>query len=106
MTLLRIEDAERRGPYRPGVSHLWADEEGPPPPPPWGVEFGMGILDLRKPGENMQCGFRDEAQLRRWFSLPELYRLQLLGYRIVEVDAVRIVAESKHQVVFIRQEDA
>lgn len=102
MTLLRVEDAERRGPYRPGMSHLWSDEEGPPPPPTWGAEFGLGILRAVGKNENMQCGFRDEAQLRRWFTPTELYRLQLLGYRIVAVEAVRIVAESRNQVVFIR----
>jgi hypothetical protein len=51
----------------------------------------------------MQCGFRTETQLHRWFTPAELYRLQLLGYRIVEAEATRIIAESKHQVVFIRE---
>ena len=51
----------------------------------------------------MQCGFKTETQLRRWFTPAEIYKLQLLGYRIVEAEATRIIAESKHQVVFIRE---
>ena len=103
MKLFRIEDRERRGPYRPGCSALWSDIEGPPPPPPWAAEFGICILAQVQPGENMQCGFKTETQLRRWFTPAEIYKLQLLGYRIVEAEATRIIAESKHQVVFIRE---
>lgn len=101
--LYRIEDSEGRGPYRPGMSKKWADTEGPPPPPTWGEEFGTSLLALKRPGENMQCGFRTETQLHRWFTNTELYRLQLLGYRIVQVEAERILAESRNQVVFIRR---
>lgn len=53
--------------------------------------------------EHVGCGFRSLSQLYRWFTASEIYRMQLLGYRIVWLWVDRIAAESPDQVVFVRR---
>jgi hypothetical protein len=101
--ILRIQDAEGRGPYRPGMSQHWVDAEGPPPPPTWMEEFGPNIVNNCEPDECMGCGFRTLDQLFKWFTKTELQKMQALGYQLVVMWADRIVAESEHQVVFARK---
>lgn len=100
--ILRIQDAEGRGPYRPGMSKHWVDAEGPPPPPTWIQEFG----DVRSqcgPDECMGCGCRTLSQLFKWFTPTERVRLHALGYRLVVMWVDRIIVESPNQVVFARK---
>jgi len=101
--VFRVQDAEGRGPYRPGMSQHWVDSSGPPPPPTWMQEFG----DIRHhcgPNECMGCGCRDLTQLAKWFTPTEQRRLEALGYQIVSMWVDRIVAESENQVVFVRRQ--
>jgi hypothetical protein len=100
--ILRIQDAEGRGPYKPGMSRHWVDADGPPPPPTWMQEFG----DVRAqcaPDECMGCGCRSLEQLFKWFTPTERVRLRALGYSIVVMWVDRIIAESENQVVFARK---
>lgn len=100
--VLRIQDADGRGPYKPGFSGVWCDNFGAPPPPTWMQEF-PGLL--RRMNENAHYGAacRSVEQIRKWFTPTELLRLHLLGYRLVAMEADRILAESKNQIVFMRR---
>jgi len=99
--IFRIQDAEGRGPYKPGMSQHWVDDEGPPPPPTWMQEFG-DVTPQLLPHEHVGCGCVSLDQLFRWFTPTELQRLHRLGYRLVVIWADRILAESVNQVVFTR----
>jgi hypothetical protein len=98
----RVQDAEGRGPYRPGFSKKWLDED-----PralgllPWFEEFGTRILIGT---EGMHCGSacRSLEQLERWFSPSEIRKLRRFGYSPVSMIADRILAESDIQLVFAR----
>jgi len=66
-------------------------------------EFGTKILKKIPNGCHRGCGFHSLKQLERWFTPVELDRLSLLGYRVVRLDNVRVLARSKHQLIFIRK---
>jgi hypothetical protein len=101
--LYRVEDKERRGPYRPGFSQKWVSDRDHPAP--FFVELGISpdqIRQLFKPNESGQCGCISMDQLRLWFDCAETRRLKKLGYRIVQVVPKRIIAITDTQVVFVR----
>ena len=100
--IYRIQDTDGRGPYKPGFSRQWVSKRGPIPPPTWMEEFGTELFDQIKPGEHLGCGCRSMEQINKWFMREEIDRLRLLGYSIVKMRADRILAESKHQIVFAR----
>ena len=101
----RIQDGAGRGPYRPGTSHLWTDDDHWRNPPFY-TELGWQSAEIStkfKHGENGGCGFRSIEQLNRWFSPAEQRKLAERGYVIVQMTADRIVAETRTQVVFARK---
>lgn len=98
--IFRIQDADGRGPYKPGFSHRWVDQRADDTHrPPYFVEFPH-ISRLLLPGWHYGCGFRTARQLHRWFSQAEVGRLKKLGYDVVLLDVDRIIAESDNQLVF------
>lgn len=102
--VFRWQDAEGRGPYRPGMSRYWADEDQQASNPPMFIEFGADVVRHGRPGEAMGCGFRSPEQMHRWFTRDEQDRMRLLGYRFGAMKVDRIVAESDRQVVFARRQ--
>lgn len=100
--ILRIQDAEGRGPYKPGMSSRWTDDHGDPPPPTWMEEFG-DITRQCADDEYLGCGCRTLDQLFKWFTPTERVRLRRLGYQIVVMWADRVIAESVNQIVFARK---
>jgi hypothetical protein len=102
MRVYRVQDAEGRGPYRPGMSSRWVDKNDELPPPDWITEFGAAIMKDRRPDEFVGCGVRDLDQLSKWFSPTEMPRLRALGYRLVAMNIDRILAQSTNQIVFAR----
>ena len=99
----RVQDRTGRGPFRPGFSHLWVDDERTSCPPSFIEEFGAEIISKMTPGYAYGCGVRQRAQVDNWFSPTEIIRLRMLGYAIVKLDVDVILAESAHQVVFGRR---
>lgn len=100
--LFRVQDISGRGPYRPGFSQFWIDDEGPSNPP-WWVEMGWTIEQaLQKTDGEMfgGCAFASLEQLEKWFTLSERTKLDGFGYLIVRFRPDRIVAETPRQVVF------
>lgn len=103
MRVYRVQDAEGRGPYRPGMSVRWVDDTDVPPPPTWIAEFGEQVRQQLRPDEYVGCGVRSLAQLAKWFSRTEMPRLRALGYQLVTLHVDRILGESPNQVVFARR---
>jgi hypothetical protein len=101
--IYRWQDAEGRGPYRPGVSRYWADEDQQANNPPMYIEFGADVVHRAPPGHAMGCGFRSIEQMQRWFSRDEQVRMRLLGYEFGSMEVDRVVAESDRQLVFSRR---
>lgn len=100
----RVQDRDGRGPWRPGLSHKWADKDfapGQQAMPTWHAEFGEDVIERRGlPGEHYGSAVRSIKDLSKWFSDAELERLRALGFQVVSIGPVRILAESKNQVVF------
>lgn len=102
MTLYRVQDAEGRGPFRPGFSRSWRDEHGPSLPPIYD-ELGIAFDKLRTLvpfGMAAGCACRSMEELRRWFSRAELRRLARHGYSVVAFEPDHILAETPTQVLF------
>jgi hypothetical protein len=104
-TILRVQDEEGRGPWRPGFSRLWVrDRADHDALIPWPQQFGMGIIQRsdRHAGSHFGCGCRTVEQLQRWFTAAEYETLTRYGYQAVRLDVDRILAESDIQLVFQR----
>lgn len=103
--LWRIEDAEGRGPFRPGFSREWRSPVGLDLPPPW-YEAGISVSEFQElfsDGYRGGCACRTKAQLHRWFNFRERGRLKKLGFRTVCFVPDRILLETPTQVVFERR---
>lgn len=63
----------------------------------------MHVIQKALYGQAVGCGFRDTAQLKRWFAgKNELHTLLKMGYSIVKMDVDAILGESAIQLVFAR----
>lgn len=109
--IYRIQDADGRGPYKPGMSYKWIDKDENhykgkfTDLPPFMDEFGYGVIDemkhiMRVNGGAFGCGFLNMEQLHNWFSPTELEKLAALGYKIVKISAKKILRSSDRQTVF------
>lgn len=100
--IYRVQDAQGRGPWKPGLSHKWvedrADHENLVP---WINEFGA-IHKKAIYGMSIGCGCLTLEQLRRWFTPSEYRTLKGLGYAAVTMIPGSILAQSKIQCVFQR----
>ena len=97
----RVQHTDGRGPYRPGFSRQWADDDGPILPT-FMQEFGDIHLKMDARDAN-GCAFRSIEQLLAWFTPKERKSLRLLGFSVVKMKADRIIAESDHQLVIARR---
>jgi len=105
--IYRVQDKEGRGPFRPGMSARWVQEDGPDQLPPVMVEFGNEIINklhrkIDEFGGACGCGCADRDGLNRWFTRLERRRLKRLGYQVVMMDIDEVIAESPNQIVFWR----
>lgn len=111
ITVYRVQDDEGRGPFKPGFSHRWvdADDELDDPEarfksrPDVITEFGLDIFKKLPKGMHGGCAFRDVDGLFRWFSQREIFKLKRFNYRLVELDADAVIAESPTQLVVARK---
>lgn len=98
----RVQDANGRGPWKPGFSHLWVeDRDDHDNLIPWYTEFGQ-VQRKALSGMTLGTGCRTLAQLQRWFTASEYATLHRYGYRAVKMRVVRLLAESTIQCVFER----
>lgn len=99
----RVQDADGRGPFRPGFSKVWMDERffpGMGPLPTWMEEFGVDNIVRRCRGRHIGSAVMKLTDLGRWFSPTERRRLKFHKFNVVSIEADEILAESKNQVVF------
>lgn len=102
----RVQDAEGRGPFRPGFSRWWVEER----PDhdnlvPWMQQFGHDAIPRTgwPFGKHFGCACRTLDQLRRWFTASEYATLQRFGFQAVSMDAARVLHESEIQLLFQRE---
>lgn len=99
--IYRIQDKDGRGPYKPGMSEQWVDQDRDESTrPPFYSEFGLHVLQKAIYGQSCGCGFRTVKQLRAWFSDRERAMLRSIGYNIVTIEVDAILGESRNQLVF------
>jgi hypothetical protein len=96
--IYRVQDADGRGPYRPGPAHLWVN---------WDHEQQrnptlFGDFSLRDPSRSWHSGFRTLDQLCAWFGVDERFNLEDLGYSVVTLLADQIILESNRELIFSR----
>lgn len=103
-SVFRFQDSDGRGPFRPGFSKYWIDDDGPCLLPPYTEEFGVAIVGaMHATKMHCGCGCRTLEQLNKWFTPSEQRKLRNFGYSIVSIDIDRVIAESENQVVFARR---
>lgn len=106
MTIVyRVQDNEGRGPWRPGFSTMWLDEDiGDRAALPSTIEdFGKETIErLTSTGEHYGTACRSIDALRAWFTPTEIKRLDGFGFRLVEFRDARILIESEHQALIAR----
>ena len=98
----RIQDAEGRGPYKPGFSHVWSERDSGPLPIylafPKVMDDACKIVKQR--GGAVGCAFRSLEQAQAWFSPNEVLTLAKLGYSLVWIQPMQVLAENEDQLVF------
>jgi hypothetical protein len=101
--VLRVQDSDGRGPWKPGFSRLWIDPHRVCDLPTWIEEFGADAMPAKANGFHFGCGVRSFRQIGQWFGDDELTILYGYGYQIVSMRVDHIIAESKNQNIFKRK---
>lgn len=101
MMVYRMQDANGRGPFKPGFTRFWVD----PSRTEWLPSIFDDFPELRfdKMGGYYGCGCEDMDMLDRWFLPSEREILRAAGYSLVAVDADEILYRSPSQVIFWRK---
>jgi len=100
----RIQDADGRGPWKPGFSQSWVEgRQDHENLKPWYEEFGR-VDQLLCTWEYAGSACESAEQLRRWFTKREYKRLRKAGYSAVKIKIGRILAISKIQCFFARNQ--
>ena len=100
-----MQNAEGRGPWKPGFSDTWLDQDRQDYSAPSVIE-DFGWDKLREVQSYAHCGFHcgcgcsSFEQLDRWFTPTEKKRLEGFGYQIVSFVPTKIIAKSEWQVLF------
>jgi hypothetical protein len=108
MTLVcRIQDADGRGPYKPGFSQYWVEDSPVAPPLPITLAFPDVMEAAHKivtqKGGACGCAFRTLMQASAWFTPSEILTLAKLGYSLCWMKADEVIAENKDQLVIWTQ---
>jgi len=103
-TLYRVQAADGRGPWRPGLSHHWSDESRTTLQSGILDAFGTDWLKNIPHGWHAGCACRSLDGLMEWFTPLEQERLASMGYAPVAVLADIVLAENADQVAFARRD--
>ncbi len=105
VVVYRVQAADGRGPWRPGWSQNWIDEDGPID------RLAETIMDLM-PMERLHalpptmmygCGCRSLDALMKWFTPVERSRLKAYRFYPVRVNADVVLVESEWQILVGRK---
>ncbi len=97
--LIRMQDAEGRGPWRPGFSYSWSDPLGKPLPKPITLavkNFRSFAMKLHGEGFHIGCAV-PEGAIRLWFSEAEERRLLAMGFSWVDASGCKVPWRSEEQ---------
>jgi hypothetical protein len=97
----RVQSADGRGPWRPGFSQQWIDQDAPV------GRLSETIYDLVPPkvlrslpsDMHYGCACRSVDALMAWFTSVERERLRTLGYYPVSLMVDAVLAESEWQML-------
>ena len=102
LPILRYQDKDGRGPFRPGIPAQWADSEGQSPPSVF-QEF-PGFMDIlpkiHARRMNVGCACVGERGIDAYFTASEQKKLKRLGYRLHRVPKNAVILTGRTQVVF------
>lgn len=104
--VFRVQDADGRGPFRPGFSRQWLDEDAPVGRLSESIFDLVPLSTLRaidKSSSYFGCACRSFDGLMEWFTPIERERLKSFGFHPVRLRVDGVLAESPWQLVFIRQ---
>lgn len=99
-TVYRVQAADGRGPWRPGMSHLWHDEAKTYLPDSIVDAFGLDWRGEIPDSWACGCACRSLDGLLKWFTPLERRRLDRMGYAPVAIRADKIIRENADQVIF------
>lgn len=101
--LLRMQDANGRGPWKPGFSEKWVDNDRRFDLPALQEDFGFDLKPMVeaafKRGLHLGTAVRGAHRFNQWFTANERVKLALHGYRIVDASACEVLGETNWQVV-------
>lgn len=104
LTVYRVQSViDGRGPWRPGMSHLWHDEAKTYLPDSVVGAFGLDWRAEIPEGWHCGCACRSLDGLLKWFTPIERERLAHMGYELVALEAEKIIRENADQVIFARR---
>lgn len=102
----RMQDADGRGPWRPGLGHLWSDQGSTihldHSFQPFNPQSVQNALKASPTLRYFGFGCRTVDALRDWFTPKELDTLLGMGFRAVELEAERMLLENRRQLLFAR----
>jgi hypothetical protein len=102
-TVYRVQAGDGRGPWRPGFSWHWVDDNRTKLQTDILAAFGKGWLAQIPQGWHSGCACRTLDGLMEWFTTLEQQRLDDFGFTPVELRVDKIIVENSDQVVFARR---
>lgn len=99
--ILRFQDKEGRGPFRPGLPALWGDAEGDSPPTIFDDFPDMipKLAKYREKGLHLGCACVGMAGILAYFTGAEIGRLKNLGFNLHRAPHSTVIAQSQSQVL-------
>jgi hypothetical protein len=87
--ILRVQDADGRGPWKPGVFMKWTDTERPgdtlfPPIFAEIEDFHLEIARWHRRGYHIGCAVDGIEALKKWFNHREITTLRSMGYHVYD----------------------
>jgi hypothetical protein len=101
ITVYRVQAADGRGPWRPGFSPLWIDDDAPVGHLSETVMDLMPIEQIHALPDDLHygCACRTLSGLCAWFTPIEIARLKAFGFHPVRLNVDRVLAESQWQML-------
>ncbi len=100
-TIIRVQDASGRGPWRPGFPKVWVTDHTPLGGRSISQERGIEraiAKALRMGLLHVGCAVRAD-KIGVWFTPDDISRLTRLGYRMVDASACQILMGTDQQVL-------
>lgn len=106
--LLRMQDGNGRGPWKPGFSEQWVDNtrrfDLPSLQEDFGVDFRPMVDAAFKRGLHLGTAVKGVEKFNQWFTASERVKLAMFGYRIVDASQCEVLGETNWQVVIGSQQ--